>query len=121
MQRDPDDGLDFLDEAEASAPTSSRRRRRSRADQFDTGLEEVSHQEAARATASKSMAGQYKRYTVYLPPADIAHLKEIAEGIGLSHAETCRWFFQQMFLYYEQGLRPETEEVVVRRRLKRQG
>jgi hypothetical protein len=65
------------------------------------------------------MAGQYKRYTVYLSPADIAHLKEIAEELGLSQAETCRWFFQQMFGYYERGLRPETEEVVVRRRLKR--
>ena len=121
MKDDPDESLSFLDEIAESPSASSGRKRRGRGGEFETGLEDVSYREAARATASKSMAGQYKRYTVYLAQADIAHLKEVAEELGLSQAETARWFFQQMFAYYGQGLRPEMEEVVVRRRLKRQG
>ncbi|HET6443554.1 MAG TPA: hypothetical protein VMV80_08155 [Anaerolineales bacterium] len=121
MKGDPDESLSFLDEIAESPPASSRRKRRGRGDKFETGLEDVSYREAARATANKSMAGQYKRYTVYLAPEDIAHLKEVAAELELSQAETARWFFQQMFVYYGQGLRPEMEEVVVRRRLKQQG
>lgn len=120
MSDDSDDRLDFLDEVEESTPKQSKRRKRRREDEFSTGLETVSYGQAAKATASKSMAGQYKRYTVYLAPEDIAHFKDIAADVGLSQAETGRWFFQHMFDLYENGLRPKTEPVVVRRRLKRE-
>lgn len=120
MIDDPNDSLDFLDNLEPSAaPGSKRPSRRPRADKFTTGLERISHTQAAQATASKSMAGQYKRYTVYLLPEDIAYFKEVAANVGLSQAETARWFFQHMFTLYTQGLRPETEPVIVKRRLKR--
>jgi hypothetical protein len=112
------DSLDFLDEV---LPNQAKEKRRSgsakKADAFSTGLESVSYNQAARATSSKSMAGQYKRYTVYLSPEDIATFRDIAADIGLSQAETGRWFFQHMFALYENGLRPKTEPVVVKRRL----
>ena len=111
-----DNHLDFLDELEDGR---SRPKKRSRADEFATGLEDVSYGQAAQATASKSMAGNYKRYTVYLSPEDIARFREVAADVGLSQAETGRWFFQHMFDLYDAGLRPETEPVVVKRRLKR--
>lgn len=119
MSDSSDESLDFLDEIEKSSPKRSKGRKRRREDKFSTGLETVSYGQAARATASKSMAGQYKRYTVYLSPEDIARFKDIAADVGLSQAETGRWFFQHMFQLYEGGLRPKTEPVVVRRRLKR--
>jgi hypothetical protein len=65
------------------------------------------------------MAGQNKRYTVYLSPEDTAQFKDIAIDVGLSQTETGRWFFQHMFQLYGDGLRPKTEPVVVGRRLKR--
>jgi hypothetical protein len=120
MNANAEDSLDFLDQIEERKTGRSKGRGSRRGEQFTTGLETVSYGEAARATASKSMAGQYKRYTVYLSPEDIARIKDIASDVGLSQAETGRWFFQHMFKLYEDGLRPKTEPVVVRRRLKRE-
>ena len=111
-----DDRLDFLNKLE-QAPRAATRGGRGK--KFSTGLETVSHKEAARATASKSMAGNYMRYTAYLSPESIAQLKQIADEIGLSQAETARWFVEHMIELYNEGLRPETEVAVVRRRLKR--
>jgi hypothetical protein len=116
MTNNLDDDLDFLDEVAAPPPKRGRRRRE---DEFSTGLEDVSYSEAAQATASISMAGQYKRYTVYLSPESIARFKEVAADVELSQAETARWFFQHMFELYDRGVRPATEPVVVKRRLKR--
>ena len=112
-----DDSLDFLDKLEQQA--AERPSRKGRGKGFNTGLERVSHQEASRATAGKRMAGRHMRYTVYLPPETIGRLKEIAADVGLSQAETARWFVEHMIALYDGGLRPETEVAVVRRRLKR--
>ena len=60
----------------------------------------------------------YKRQA-YLSPESIGRLKEIAADIGLSQAETARWFVEHMIALYDAGLRPETEVAVVRRRIKR--
>lgn len=115
-----DQSLSFLtDYDEPPVPPKSRRKPRSHYDEFNTGLESITPSAAAKATGSKSMAGQYKRYTVYLSLEDIEFFKQVAAELGLSQAETGRWFFQQMFDFYEDGLRPEMEEVVVRRRLRR--
>lgn len=111
-----DDNLDFLDKIEQQA---AKRPPKGRGRGFSTGLESVSHKAAARATGGKSMAGNYKRYTAYLSPESIGRLKEIAEETGLSQAETARWFIEHMIELYEEGLRPETEVAVVRRRVKR--
>jgi hypothetical protein len=119
MSGSSEDSLDFLDEIQEGSSKRSKGRGSHREDEFSTGLESVSYGQAARATGSKSMAGQYKRYTVYLAPEEIARFKDVAADVGLSQAETGRWFFQHMFQLYEDGLRPRTEPVVVRRRLKR--
>lgn len=111
-----DDSLSFLNDVKEK-PTVAQKRKS--AESFNTGIENVSASQAARATGSKSMAGQYKRFTLYLLPEDIEEFKRIAGKIGLSQAETGRWFFQYMFTLFEQGTRPETEEVIVKRRLKR--
>ncbi|MFQ5435430.1 MAG: hypothetical protein ACE5FD_11195 [Anaerolineae bacterium] len=119
---DEDNSLDFLDTFTDKSSTPKRKpgsRARRRGKAFSTGLEEVSPHAAAKATGSRSLAGKYKRYTVYLSPEDIERFKEIAGELNLSHAETARWFFQHMFDLFNQGLRPETEAVVIRRRLKR--
>lgn len=116
-----DDSLDFLDKLEKQAAERPAGKRRGKGRDFSTGLERVSHQDAARATANKRMAGRHMRYTVYLPPEAIGRLKEIAADVGLSQAETARWFVEHMIALYDAGLRPETEVAVVRRRLKREG
>jgi hypothetical protein len=112
------DSLSFLtdDQEDKPARSSKSRGRRTR---FNTGLEEISATEAAKATGSKSMAGQYKRYTVYLSPETIQHFKRMAKSLELSQAEAARWVFQYMLEEFDNGVRPEMEEVVVRRRLKR--
>ena len=113
-----DDSLDFLNKIEQQAarpPAKGKGRGRD----FSTGLEGMSHKAAAKATGGKSMAGNYKRYTAYLAPGDIARLKQIAAETGLSQAETARWFIEHMIELYDAGLRPETEVAVVRRRVKR--
>jgi hypothetical protein len=119
MSGSSEDSLDFLDEVAQTPAKQGKRRKGRREDEFSTGLETVSYGQAARATASKSMAGQYKRFTVYLSPEDITRFREVAADIGLSQAETGRWFFQHMFDLYEKGLRPKTEPVVVKHRLMR--
>jgi hypothetical protein len=113
------DSLDFLDKLEQQAaerPTRPGRGKKS----FSTGLETVSHRAAEHATGGKRMAGRHMRYTVYLAPETIGRLKEIAADVGLSQAETARWFVEHMIALYDAGLRPETEVAVVRRRLKRE-
>ena len=107
-----DDSLDFLDKIEQQAA-----KRRGRA--FNTGPETVSHKAAAKATGGKSMAGHYKRYTANLSPESIDRLKAIAEEMGLSQAETACWYIEHIIALYDEGLRPETEVAVVRRRVKR--
>ena len=118
MSDKPEDHLSFLDKIPADSAITRRRTRRHR-QEFNTGLEEVTASQAARATGSKSMAGQYKRYTVYLAPEVIERFKRMSKDIGLSDAEAARWVFQYVLEEYANGLRPETEEVVIRRRLKR--
>lgn len=113
------DSLSFLTDEAKGKPSERKGGGRGRKARFNTGLEDVSAGEAARATGSKSMAGQYKRYTVYLSPEMIQRFKKMAKSIGLSQAEAGRWVFQYMLDEFEGGVRPETEEVVVRRRLKR--
>lgn len=113
------DSLDFLDKLEQQAAERPTRKGRGKGRDFSTGLESVSHREAERATGGKRMAGRHMRYTVYLAPESIGRLKEIAAAIGLSQAETARWFVEHMIGLYDAGLRPETEVAVVRRRLKR--
>lgn len=110
-----DDNLDFLDQIEQQAAKRPKGRGRG----FSTGLESVSHKAAAKATGAKSMAGNYRRYTAYLSPESIDRLKEIAAETGLSQAETARWFVDHMIALYDDGLRPETEVAVVRRRVVR--
>ena len=111
-----DDNLDFLDKIEQQA---AKRPLKGRGRGFSTGLEGVSHKAAAKATGGKSMAGHYKRYTAYLSPESIERLKAIAADPGLSQAETARWFVEHMIALYDDGLRPETEVAVVRRRVVR--
>lgn len=113
-----DDSLNFLDNLERQ--TAERPARKGRGRDFSTGLERVTHQDAERATGGKRMAGRHLRYTVYLAPGSVTRLKEIAAAIGLSQAETARWFVEHMIALYDAGLRPETEVAVVRRRLKRE-
>jgi len=113
------DPLDFLDPLDKLERQAAKRPAKGRGHDFSTGLETVSHKAAARATAARSMAGNYKRYTAYLPPEHIERLKDIAAATGLSQAETARWFVEHMLALYDAGLRPETEVAVVRRRVKR--
>ena len=67
------------------------------------------------------MSGNDRHDTPDLAPESIARLKDIAAETGLSQAETARWFVEHMIALYDEGLRPETEVAVVRRRLKRPG
>jgi hypothetical protein len=81
---------------------------------FDTGLGGLTSRQVAQATESKSMAGQYKRWTVTLPPGQIEVIKEAAEAEGMSTLAFVRWLIDAALAAYEDGERPKIVERVVR-------
>ncbi len=76
---------------------------------FETPLDGVSSSEIAKATQEKSMAGQYKRKTISLPPGQVRYIKQIAMQEGMGVLETYRWLIDMAIRHYEEGERPEIE------------
>jgi hypothetical protein len=76
---------------------------------FETPLDTVTSIEIAKATQEKSMAGQYKRKTISLPPGQVRYIKEIAAREGMGVLETYRWLVDMAIRHYDEGERPEIE------------
>ncbi len=86
---------------------------------FETPLDTVSAGDIAKATQEKSMAGQYKRKTISLPPGQVRYIKQIAAQEGMGVLETYRWLVDMAIRHYDAGERPEivrrTEKLTARK------
>lgn len=82
---------------------------------FDNPLEEVTAKDAAKATKSKTMIGQYAQRTFRLPPEYLDMIRTIAETEGMSVADAERWvIFRGLLAYFEDDERPEFVQMVQR-------
>lgn len=84
-------------------------KQKSNRSRFETPLDSVTAGEIAKATQEKSMAGQYKRKTISLPPGQVRYIKQIAMQEGMGVLETYRWLIDMAIRHYEEGERPEIE------------
>lgn len=75
----------------------------------------VSAVDAAKATKSSTVVGQYAQHTFRIPPEYLQLIRQIAGDEIMSIADAERWVIGQGLLaYYEQGVRPDFEQTVQR-------
>ena len=89
------------DKPPASKPVANTR--------FENPLHEVSARDVAKAVQERSMAGQYKRKTISLPPEQVRYIKQIAQTENMGVLETYRWLIDMAIRHYDEGERPEVE------------
>ena len=73
-----------------------------------------SARDIALATGEKSMAGQYKRKQILIPPAQLNYIRDKAREVGLSQAALFRWLIDYGLNALDNGVLPEVEIVEVR-------
>lgn len=73
-----------------------------------------SARDIALATGEKSMAGQYKRKQILIPPAQLNYIREKAREVGLSQAALFRWLIDYGLNALDNGITPDVEIVEVR-------
>ena len=100
-----------LEQSSEEKPTPSKVKK---GELFDNPLGDVTAQEIAKVTQEKSMAGQYKRKTISLPPEQVRYINQIAKKEGLGVLEVYRWLIDLAISHYEAGERPEEEAKVER-------
>lgn len=112
---DPLKKLRALTEEEAAEPL----KQRSGKGRFDLPFGQVTAKDVAKATQDRSMAGQYKRKTINLPPEQVKYIRQIAKQEGMGLLETYRWLIDLAIRHYETGEHPEiegrTERLVARK------
>ena len=110
----PDDLISSLDDLSPSRSSSKSPSRRGR----KTFVEEDQHRPSARdialATDDRSMAGQYKRKQILIPPAQLNYIRDKAQELGLSQAALFRWLIDYGLTAIDEGIYPEVEVVQVR-------
>lgn len=112
---DPDDLINSLDDL-APAPSRSRRTepRRSRKSFTEERHQQPTARDIALATDDRSMAGQYKRKQILIPPAQLDYIRDKAHELGLSQAALFRWLIDYGLTAIDEGILPEVEVVQVR-------
>lgn len=111
---DPNELVASLDDQAASRPKGAQSQSaRARSKSF---IEEipVDARDIAVATGDKSMAGQYKRKQILIPPAQLQYIRRKARELGVSQAELFRWLIDYGLAALDSGIRPEIEVVDVR-------
>jgi hypothetical protein len=102
-----DSGLDFLDDTDNKP---------SKTQTYDSGLEDVSMEDAAKATKSSTMRGQYWQRTLRLPPSFKEITRRIVKETGArSIADIERWIYAMgLQAYLEEGKRPDFSETLTK-------
>ena len=118
----PDDLISGLDDLSSTPPQRSSRP--SRASQRSTPQRgrktfvqddhQLSARDIALATDDRSMAGQYKRKQILIPPAQLDYIRDKALELGLSQAALFRWLIDYGLMAIDEGIHPEVEVVQVR-------
>lgn len=110
----PDDLVSGLDDRAPAAPRGARGQpARGRGKAF-TEAPLANARDIALATGDKTMAGQYKRKQILIPPAQLEYIRRKAKEIGVSQAELFRWLIDYGLLALDQGVKPDIEVVDVR-------
>lgn len=107
------DLIDNLDDLNSAPPKAAPKTSRSR-----KSFVQESHQPTARDIAiamdDRSMAGQYKRKQILIPPEQLNYIRDKAVELGLSQAALFRWLIDYGLMAIDQGIYPEVEVVEVR-------
>lgn len=88
-----------------------RGKRRGKRPSYDNPLDGVSAKKTARAINDTTMAGEEKRKTIYLPPAMIEQLDNLAAQEGVSIKDFYRWLLEVGYEAYLAGDRPVAQVV----------
>jgi hypothetical protein len=104
---DLDDLLDGINEPRTRVKGSARR--------FRSALDAS---EAAELAAPKSMAGKQKRVQFFLPPEQHQYIIRCAKEEGMGVMEFRAWLVDTALQAYDEGLRPELDEIVTRKHVK---
>ena len=105
----PDDLVSGLDDRAPAQPRGARGRGKSFTEAPPTDARDI-----ALATGDKTMAGQYKRKQILIPPAQLEYVRRKARELRLSQAELFRWLIDYGLMAMDQGIEPEIEVVDVR-------
>jgi hypothetical protein len=103
-------------EPQKPKPSQSSRRKR---DKFDKPLD-VSRRDAYKATGTggSAMHGEYYQLTTRLSLEVVEQVREWASDLKMTQQDLQRYCFYRGLQALAEGERPETEEVVVRKKLK---
>jgi len=111
---DPLDLVDSLDDQAASRSKGARSQSaRVRSKSF-TAEPPVDARAIAIATGDKTMAGQYMRKQILIPPAQLQYVKRKARELSVSQAELFRWLIDYGLEAMDSGVKPEVRVVDVR-------
>lgn len=103
----PDDLVSGLDDRAPTRPARGRGKTFTEAPRADA-------RDIALATGDKSMAGQYKRKQILIPPAQLEYIRSKAKELSVSQAELFRWLIDYGLTALDEGIEPEVEVVDVR-------
>ena len=103
----PNDLISGLDDLAPKKPAKTRKT-------FTEQAGGPSARDIALVTGEKSMAGQYKRKQILIPPAQLNHIRDKAREVGLSQAALFRWLIDYGLNALDNGVMPEVEIVEVR-------
>lgn len=111
---DPGKLVDRLDDQAASRPKRSQfQSAQSRSKSFIEDMS-VDARDIAIATGDKTMAGQYKRKQILIPPTQLQYIKRKAKELGVSQAELFRWLIDYGLEALDGGVNLDIEVVAVR-------
>ena len=109
----PNDLVSSLDDLSSAPPKKKKEPSSSKRKSF-TQEPEVNARDIALAVDDRTMAGQYKRKQILIPPAQLDYIRQKAKELGLSQAALFRWLIDYGLTALDDGVVPEVEVVEVR-------
>jgi hypothetical protein len=106
---DPDELVSGLDDLVSPGSGPSRSGKKSFTEEPPADPRDI-----AVATDDRSMAGNYKRKQILIPPGQLLYIKKKAKELGVSQAELFRWLIDYGLAALDSGIEPEVEVVDVR-------
>ena len=116
-----DDPFSNVDPGEdEEEPKPKPRRKRSKKEQFERPVN-VSRKDVYKATGTGGsvMHGNYYQLTTRIRPEVVDELRDWADRLNMTQQDLQRYCFYRGLEALEEGERPEFEEVVVKKKLKR--
>ncbi len=112
-RKNPLDNIPDQSSTPESQPTSRRRR-----PSFNTPTDQINPADVQQIgtpepkTTDPRKAGKYKREAITLPPAQVEHIKQLAEENQMSKLAFYRWLVDIALQQYDTGQRPDLPIIV---------